>query len=86
MKYEIVKFTSDNINYTSSFYGIRRRNFLEVLFNFGGDFFDFNSRDYKNWFWKSSSVYFKDCKTKDINLLYYNHSRFTNNVIDEIIK
>ncbi len=83
MKYEIVQFKSENINFNSCFFGIRRRNFFENLFNYGGDYFDL--KDQKH-FWCSSSVFFEDCKTKDVNLIFYLHSRFTNNVVEEIIK
>ena len=86
MKYEIVQFTSENINYGDRFFGIRRRTFFENLFNYGGDYYDFSNNLVRNFYWKSSSVFFGDCKTTDINLLYYTHSKLTNNVISKILK
>lgn len=90
MKYQIVEFTKENRHSEKRFFGIRRRTFFENLFNYGGDYYDFqNNHDgftLHNFFWKSSSVFFGDCKTTDINLLYYTHSKLTNNVISKILK
>jgi len=82
MKYEIVEFTPEKIELRDKFFGIRRRNLFEILFNYGGDYFDFS----RNLFWNSKSARFVDCKTKDINLLYYTHARLCNNVVNNVIK
>jgi len=89
MKYEIVEFTPEKIEFNDKFFGIRRRNFFENLFNYGGDYFDFANLCYnpiRTYFWKSKSAHFADCKTKDINLLYYTHARLCNNVVNNVIK
>jgi hypothetical protein len=85
MKYEIVEFKSENIHFDEKTFGIRRRNFFENLFNYGGDYLDFQT-SYPVYFWKSRSSNFKDCKTKDANLVFYKYSQFTNNVVEKIIK
>jgi len=83
MKYEIVEFKSENIHFDEKTFGIRRRNFFENLFNYGGDYFDL--KDNIN-FRKSNSIFFENCKTKDVNLIFNLHSKLTNNVVEEIIK
>jgi len=83
MKYEIVQFKSENIDFNNRFFGIRRRKFFESLFNYGGDYFDLKDKIH---FWNSDSVFFEDCKTKDVKLIFNLHSKLTNNVVEEIIK
>jgi hypothetical protein len=83
MKYEIVQFKSENINFNSRFFGIRRRKFFQSIFNYGGDYFDLKDQVH---FWNSDSAFFEDCKTQDVNLIFYLHSKLTNNVVEEIIK
>jgi hypothetical protein len=85
MKYEIVEFKSENIHFDEKTFGIRRRNFFENLFNYGGDYLDFNA-SFGIYFWKSGSSYFQDCKTKDVNLVFYRHNQLTNNIVEKIIK
>lgn len=86
MKYEIVEFKNEDINFNYKFFGIRRRNLIQNFFNFGGDYYDFHNDGMRNYFWKSDSVFFNDCKIKDISLLFYTHSKLTNNVVEKIIK
>ncbi len=72
MKYEIVEFRNNK-------FGIRRRNFFENLFNFGGDYFDFKSN--RIFFWNSKSCSFDDCQTKDIDVLFEFYSRLKNDYV-----
>lgn len=77
MIYEIVQFQNNS-------FGIRRRNFFENLFNFGGDYFDLKS----NWqyFWSYKSSYFRDCHTLDINLLLNKFEEINNPIIKHVFK
>jgi len=72
MKYEIVKFRNNK-------FGIRRRNFFENLFNYGGDYMDFVSP--RIYFWNSKSLCFNDCQTENINVLFEFHSRLKNDYV-----
>ena len=74
MKYEIVEFRNNE-------FGIRRRNFFENLFNYGGDFLDFKEHSIRYYFWSSQSIYFDDCQTSDIDNLYKFYSRFKNDYV-----
>jgi len=74
MKYEIVEFRNNK-------FGIRRRNFFENLFNYGGDFLDFKEHSIRYYFWSSQSIYFDDCQTSDIDNLYKFYSRFKNDYV-----
>ena len=77
MKYEIVEFKNGK-------YGIRRRNFIQNLFDFGGDFLDLVSNI--RYFWSSGECHFVDCKTSDLNSLIPTHQVITGNVIFRVIK
>lgn len=77
MKYEIVEFKNGK-------YGIRRRNFIQNLFNFGGDFLDLESRH--RYFWKPGISHFADCQTSNLENLNYRHQAITNNIIFRVIK
>lgn len=72
MKYEIVQFRNKK-------FGIRRRNFFENLFKFGGDYYDFQSC--RNYFWSANSNCFYDCQTKDVDILFEIHSRLKNDYV-----
>ena len=72
MRYEIVQFRNNK-------FGIRRRNFFENLFNYGGDYYDFESAC--NYFWEAKSNCFYDCQTKDIEVLFETHSRLKNDYV-----
>ena len=49
-------------------YAIRRRTFLENLFNVDGEFRDLYAVRGDYW-WNSSSGFFNDCLTSDLDLL-----------------
>jgi hypothetical protein len=57
MKYELLEFKNGK-------YGIRRRSFIQNLFNFGGIFFDFDSSS--EYYWGLNSKHFKDCETSSL--------------------
>ena len=77
MKYEIVEFRNKK-------FGIRRRNFFQNVFNYGGTYIDFLS--HINSFRESYSKYFKDCQTDDVQFVFKKHSELTNNVVLNVIK
>jgi len=77
MKYEIVEFRKGN-------FGIRRRNFLQNIFNYGGKYYDLTSYNY--YFWSSQSQFFQYCQTDDIEFIFRKHSELTNNVVFKVIK
>ncbi len=79
MKYEIVEFRNNK-------FGIRRRNFLENLFNYGGDFLDFSHNSVKYYFWTSKSNYFNDCQTSDIDNLFKIWSSFNDDYVLNVYK
>jgi hypothetical protein len=74
MKYEIVEFRNNK-------FGIRRRTFLENLFNYGGDFLDFKGNVIRYYFWTSKSNFFNDCQTSDIDVLFEFYSKFKNDYV-----
>lgn len=77
MKYEIVEFKNGK-------YGIRRRNFIQNLFNFGGDFLDLLA--HRKYFWEPGCIHFIDCQTSDLDGLTSTHQSITGNVIFRVIK
>lgn len=77
MKYEIVEFKNGK-------YGIRRRNFIQNLFDFGGDFLDLVA--HVRYFWGSEECHFVDCQTSDLNSLISIHQSITDNIIFRVIK
>lgn len=77
MKYEIVQFRNNK-------FGIRRRTFFENLFNYGGDFFDFNSQS--GYFWSYKSLHFNDCQTQDLNLLLNKFDEINNPIVKHVFK
>jgi hypothetical protein len=77
MKYEIVQFHNDK-------YGIRRRTFLENLLNFGGDYYDFQSK--RVYFWEYQSRCFVDCEIDDFNIAFDCFKRIKGNIIKRVIK
>jgi len=79
MKYEIVEFRNNK-------FGIRRRNFFENLFNYGGDFLDFKEHSIRYYFWSSQSIFFDDCQTSDIDNLYKIFSNFNNDYVLNVYK
>lgn len=77
MKYEIVEFKNGK-------YGIRRRNFIQNLFNFGGDFLDLESRH--RYFWSPGISHFADCQTSDLDSLMYRHQALSGDIIFRVIR
>jgi hypothetical protein len=77
MKYEIVEFTNNK-------FGIRRRTFLENLLNYGGDYFDFQSK--RVYFWQYQSSCFVDCEIEDVNIAIDCIKRIKGNIIKRVIK
>jgi hypothetical protein len=78
MKYQIIEFRNEK-------YGIRRRNIIQQIFNYGGDYYDFKGSFYYP-FKKPTDYYFKHCFTNDIKQLFEMHSLLTDNFIEKIIK
>ena len=72
MKYEIVQHKNGK-------FAIRRRNFFQNLFNYGGDFY--NLVDNGKHFWKSYEYFFEDCLTDNIKFVLEKHSQLTSNKI-----
>ena len=79
MKYEIVEFRNRK-------FGIRRRDFFENLFNYGGDFLDLKSNNIRNYFWSLKSGFFIDCQTSDLTKLFENYSRLKNDYVLNVYK
>ena len=79
MKYEIVEFRNNK-------FGIRRRTFLENLFNYGGDFLDFKGNTIKYYFWTSKSNFFINCQTSDIDNLFKIWSSFNDDYVLNVYK
>ena len=75
MKYEIVQFQNDS-------FGIRRRNFFENLFKFGGDYFDLKSNNIH--FWEFPSHYYSDCQSNDINLVWDKFEQINNPIVKKV--
>ena len=77
MKYEIVEFRNNK-------FGIKRRDFFENLFNYGGDFLDVKSFPFENYFWSSKSGFFIDCQTSDLTKLFEWVNEDYNSVIKKL--
>lgn len=77
MKYEIVEFKNGK-------YGIRRRNFIQNLFNFGGDFLDLLA--HRKYFWEPGISHFSDCQTSNLESLNYRHQAISGDIIFRVIK
>ena len=77
MKYEIIQFQNNS-------FGIRRRNFFENLFNYGGDYFDLKSNNLH--FWEFPNYYFSDCQTLDLNLLLNKFEEINNPIVKHVFK
>ena len=76
MKYEIVKFSNGK-------FGLRRRSFIDRLFNLQGRFKDFKSVIY-HWR-KPTESFFKNCQTDDLKIAEFEYAKWTGKLVSEVI-
>ena len=77
---EIVKFKNGK-------FGIRKRDFLERLFNLTGVFRDFKPTDLGLVIWrKPSDKYFIDCQVDNIDEAKDMYQRIKGDIVDAVIK
>lgn len=78
MKYEIVKFSNGK-------FGLRRRSFIERLFNLDGSFKDFTPTPFYSWR-KPTQDYFQDCQTDDLKIVEFEYSKFNGDLVSEVLE
>ena len=77
MKYEIVKFSNGK-------FGLRRRSFIDRLFNLSGSFRDFKPL-YYHWR-KPTDGFFQDCQQDDLKVVEFEYAKFTGKFVSEVLE
>ena len=78
MKYEIVKFSNGK-------FGLRRRSFIDRLFNLSGSFRDFKPTVFYSWR-KPTQEFFQDCQQDDLKVVEFEYAKWTGRFISEVLE
>ena len=76
MKYEIVKSSNGK-------FGLRRRSFIDRLFNLSGSFRDFKPAIY-HWR-KPTQDFFQNCQTDDLKFVEFEYAKWTGKLVSEVM-